>query len=184
MKRKHAWDVPENVTIEKIQEIRERITQWAIRVLLMMILLIVGIILIALGDDTKRIGKYVVTIAYLLMMLGVVYMAYLRNIQIKCWAKYQQIHRMDNLPQTNLVGVWLSNETRIAITRDGEAYRVQESISNSRNGAWMTDEQGKTFSKIGDVREYLAQAGFKAGKADFGTMTDEEFQQFLDAHRL
>lgn len=82
MKRKHAWDVPENVTIEKIQEIRERITQWAIRVVLMMILLIVGIILIALGDDTKRIGKYVVTIAYLLMMLGVVYMAYLRNIQL------------------------------------------------------------------------------------------------------
>ena len=135
MKRKHAWNVPENVTIEKIQEIRERITQWAIRVVLLMILLIVGIILIALGDDTKRIGKYVVTIAYLLMMLGVVYMAYLRNIQIKCWAKYQQIHRMDNLP-------------------------------------------------IDDVREYLAQAGFKAGKADFGQMTDEEFQKFLDAHRI
>ncbi len=132
MKRKHAWDVPENVTIEKIQEIRERITQWAIRVVLMMILLIVGIILIALGDDTKRIGKYVVTIAYLLMMLGVVYMAYLRNIQIKCWAKYQQIHRMDNLP-------------------------------------------------IDDVRKYLAQAGTKV---DLGKMTDEEFQQFLDAHRL
>ncbi len=132
MKRKHAWDVPENVTIEKIQEIRERITQWAIRVVLMMILLIVGIILIALGDDTKRIGKYVVTIAYLLMMLGVVYMAYFRNIQIKCWAKYQQIHRMDNLP-------------------------------------------------IDDVRKYLAQAGTKV---DLGKMTDEEFQQFLDAHRL
>ena len=132
MKRKHAWDVPENVTIEKIQEIRERITQWAIRVVLLMILLIVGIILIALGDDTKRIGKYVVTIAYLLMMLGVVYMAYLRNIQIKCWAKYQQIHRMDNLP-------------------------------------------------IDDVRKYLAQAGTKV---DLGKMTDEEFQQFLDAHRL
>lgn len=132
MKRKHAWDVPENVTIEKIQEIRERITQWAIRVVLLMILLIVGIILIALGDDTKRIGKYVVTIAYLLMMLGVVYMAYLRSIQIKCWAKYQQIHRMDNLP-------------------------------------------------IDDVRKYLAQAGTKV---DLGKMTDEEFQQFLDAHRL
>ena len=132
MKRKHAWDVPENVTIEKIQEIRERITQWAIRVVLMMILLIVGIILIALGDDTKRIGKYVVTIAYLLMMLGVVYMAYFRNIQIKCWAKYQQIHRMDNLP-------------------------------------------------IDDVRKYLAQAGTKV---DLGKMTDEEFRQFLDAHRL
>ena len=98
----------------------------------MMILLIVGIILIALGDDTKRIGKYVVTIAYLLMMLGVVYMAYLRNIQIKCWAKYQQIHRMDNLP-------------------------------------------------IDDVRKYLAQAGTKV---DLGQMTDEEFQQFLDAHRI
>lgn len=132
MKRKHAWDVPENVTIEKIQEIRERITQWAIRVVLLMILLIVGIILIALGDDTKRIGKYVVTIAFLLILMGAGYVAYLRNLERKYWAKYQQIHRMDNLP-------------------------------------------------IDDVRKYLAQAGTKV---DLGKMTDEEFQQFLDAHRL
>ena len=34
---------------------------------------------------------------------------------------------------------------------------------------------------IDDVRKYLAQAGTKV---DLGKMTDEEFRQFLDAHRL
>ena len=174
----------ENVELADIQAVRERMTQWAIRLWLLLIPVIVGIILSTQGESTARAGNFIVRIAFLLILMGAGYVAYLRNLERKYWAKYQQIHRMDNLPQTNLVGVWLSNETRIAITRDGEAYRVQESISNSRNGAWMTDEQGRTFSKIGDVREYLAQAGFKAGKADFGQMTDEEFRQFLDAHRI
>lgn len=135
-------------------------------------------------ESTETLGGIVFVLSMVLMVLGFVSGRGDEKRLPAYWAKYQQIHRMDNLPQTNLVGVWLSNETRIAITRDGEAYRVQESISNSRNGAWMTDEQGRTFSKIGDVREYLAQAGFKAGKADFEQMTDEEFQQFLDAHRI
>ena len=184
MKRKHAWDVPENVTIEKIQEIRERITQWAIRVVLLMILLIAGIILIALGDDTKRIGKYVVTIAYLLMMLGVVYMAYLRNIQIKCWAKYQQIHRMDNLLRANLVGVWLCAEARVAVYREGSGYRVQLGVLDEKTGAWENDEQDEVFPTLIDVREYATQEGYEPMDVDFGQMTDEEFQQFLDAHRI
>lgn len=132
MKRKHAWDVPENVTIEKIQEIRERITQWAIRVVLLMILLIVGIILSTQGESTARAGNFIVRIAFLLILMGAGYVAYLRNLERKYWAKYQQIHRMDNLP-------------------------------------------------IDDVRKYLAQAGTKV---DLGKMTDEEFRQFLDAHRL
>lgn len=110
-------------------------TQWAIRLWLLLIPVIVGIILSTQGGIHREGWQFIVRIAFLLILMGAGYVAYLRNLERKYWAKYQQIHRMDNLP-------------------------------------------------IDDVREYLAQAGFKAGKADFEQMTDEEFQQFLDAHRL
>lgn len=179
--RKYEVDVPENVEMADIQAIQTRIKKHNLLTVALLIPLFAGY---ALRESSETLGGIVFVLSIALMVLGFISGRGDEKRLPAYWAKYQQIHRMDNLPQTNLVGVWLSNETRIAITRDGEAYRVQESISNSRNGAWMTDEQGKTFSKIGDVREYLAQAGFKAGKADFGQMTDEEFQQFLDAHRI
>lgn len=179
--RKYEVDVPENVEMADIQAIQTRIKKHNLLTVALLIPLFAGC---ALRESHETLGGIVFVLSMVLMVLGFVSGRGDEKRLPAYWAKYQQIHRMDNLPQTNLVGVWLSNETRIAITRDGEAYRVQESISNSRNGAWMTDEQGRTFSKIGDVREYLAQAGFKAGKADFEQMTDEEFQQFLDAHRI
>ena len=179
--RKYEVDVPENVEMADIQAIQTRIKKHNLLTVALLIPMFAGY---ALRESHETLGGIVFVLSIALMVLGFVSGRGDEKRLPAYWAKYQQIHRMDNLPQTNLVGVWLSNETRIAITRDGEAYRVQESISNSRNGAWMTDEQGKTFSKIGDVREYLAQAGFKAGKADFEQMTDEEFQQFLDAHRI
>ena len=179
--RKYEVDVPENVEMADIHAIQTRVKKHNLLTVALLIPLFAGY---ALRESSETLGGIVFVLSMVLMVLGFVSGRGDEKRLPAYWAKYQQIHRMDNLPQTNLVGVWLSNETRIAITRDGEAYRVQESISNSRNGAWMTDEQGKTFSKIGDVREYLAQAGFKAGKADFGQMTDEEFQQFLDAHRI
>lgn len=173
--------VPENVEMADIHAIQTRVKKHNLLTVVLLIPLFAGC---ALRESHETLGGIVFVLSMVLMVLGFVSGRGDEKRLPAYWAKYQQIHRMDNLPQTNLVGVWLSNETRIAITRDGEAYRVQESISNSRNGAWMTDEQGRTFSKIGDVREYLAQAGFKAGKADFEQMTDEEFQQFLDAHRI
>ena len=179
--RKYEVAVPENVEMADIHAIQTRVKKHNLLTVALLIPLFAGY---ALRESSETLGGIVFVLSIALMVLGFISGRGDEKRLPASWAKYQQIHRMDNLPQTNLVGVWLSNETRIAITRDGEAYRVQESISNSRNGAWMTDEQGKTFSKIGDVREYLAQAGFKAGKADFGTMTDEEFQQFLDAHRI
>lgn len=179
--RKYEVVVPENVEMADIQAIQKRVRRHDLLTVALLIPLFAGY---ALRESSEALGDIVFVLSLALMVLGFISGRGDEKRLPAYWAKYQQIHRMDNLPQTNLVGVWLSNETRIAITRDGEAYRVQESISNSRNGAWMTDEQGKTFSKIGDVREYLAQAGFKAGKADFGQMTDEEFQQFLDAHRI
>ena len=179
--RKYEVDVPENVEMADIHAIQTRVKKHNLLTVALLIPLFAGY---ALRESSETLGGIVFVLSMVLMVLGVVSGRGDEKRLPAYWAKYQQIHRMDNLPQTNLVGVWLSNETRIAITRDGEAYRMQESISNSRNGAWMTDEQGRTFSKIGDVREYLAQAGFKAGKADFEQMTDEEFQQFLDAHRI
>lgn len=179
--RKCEVDVPENVEMADIHAIQTRIKKHNLLTVALLIPLFAGY---ALRESSETLGGIVFVLSMVLMVLGFVSGRGDEKRLPAYWAKYQQIHRMDNLPQTNLVGVWLSNETRIAITSDGEAYRVQESISNSRNGAWMTDEQGRTFSKIGDVREYLAQAGFKAGKADFEQMTDEEFQQFLDAHRI
>lgn len=179
--RKYEVVVPENVEMADIHAIQTRIKKHNLLTTALLIPLFAGC---ALRESNETLGGIVFVLSIVLMVLGFISGRDDEKRLPAYWAKYQQIHRMDNLPQTNLVGVWLSNETRIAITRDGEAYRVQESISNSRNGAWMTDEQGKTFSKIGDVREYLAQAGFKAGKADFEQMTDEEFQQFLDAHRI
>lgn len=173
--------VPENVEMADIQTIQTRIKRHNLLTVALLIPLFAGC---ALRESSETLGGIVFVLSIALMVLGFISGRGDEKRLPAYWAKYQQIHRMDNLLRANLVGVWLSNETRIAITRDGEAYRVQESISNSRNGAWMTDEQGRTFSEIGDVREYLAQAGFKAGKADFGTMTDEEFQQFLDAHRI
>ena len=179
--RKYKVVVPENVEMADIHAIQMRVKKHNLLTVVLLIPLFAGC---ALRESHETLGGIVFVLSIALMVLSFISGRDDEKRLLAYWAKYQQIHRMDNLPQTNLVGVWLSNETRIAITRDGEAYRVQESISNSRNGAWMTDEQGRTFSEIGDVREYLAQAGFKAGKADFGTMTDEEFQQFLDAHRI
>ena len=179
--RKYEVVVPENVEMADIHAIQARVKKHNLLTVALLIPLFAGYVL---RESSETLGDIVFVLSLALMVLGFISGRGDEKRLPAYWAKYQQIHRMDNLPQTNLVGVWLSNETRIAITRDGEAYRVQESISNSRNGAWMTDEQGKKFSKIGDVREYLAQAGFKAGKADFEQMTDEEFQQFLDAHRI
>lgn len=122
----------ENVELADIQAVRERMTQWTIRLWLLLIPVIVGIILSAQGESAARAGNIIVRIASLLVLMGAGYVVYLRNVERKYWAKYQQIHRMDNLPMT-------------------------------------------------DVRKYLAQAGIKV---DLGKMTDEEFRQFLDAHRL
>ena len=40
------------------------------------------------------------------------------------------------------------------------------------------------FPTLADVREYASQEGYEPMDVDFEQMTDEEFQQFLDAHRI
>lgn len=100
------------------------------------------------------------------------------------WAKYQQIHRMDNLLRANLVGVWLCAEARVAVYREGSGYRVQLGVLDEKTGAWENDEQDEVFPTLIDVREYASQEGYEPMDVDFEQMTDEEFQQFLDRSRI
>ena len=174
----------ENVELADIQAVRERMTQWAIRLWLLLIPVIVGIILSTQGESTARAGNFIVRIAFLLILMGAGYVAYLRNLERKYWAKYQQIHRMDNLLRANLVGVWLCAEARVAVYREGSGYRVQLGVLDEKTGAWENDEQDEVFPTLADVREYATQEGYEPMDVDFGQMTDEEFQQFLDRSRI
>ena len=179
--RKYEVDVPENVEMADIHAIQTRVKKHNLLTVALLIPLFAGY---ALRESSETLGGIVFVLSIALMVLGFISGRGDEKRLPAYWAKYQQIHRMDNLLRANLVGVWLCAEARVAVYREGSDYRVQLGVLDEKTGAWMTDEQGRTFSKIGDVREYLAQAGFKAGKADFEQMTDEEFQQFLDAHRI
>ena len=60
----------------------------------------------------------------------------------------------------------------------------QLGILDEKTGAWENDEQDEVFPTLADVREYASQEGYEPMDVDFGTMTDEEFQQFLDRSRI
>ena len=60
----------ENVELADIQAVRERMTQWAIRLWLLLIPVIVGIILSTQGESTARAGNFVARIAFLLILMG------------------------------------------------------------------------------------------------------------------
>ena len=121
--------VPENVEMADIQTIQTRIKRHNLLTVALLIPLFAGC---ALRESSETLGGIVFVLSIALMVLGFISGRGDEKRLPAYWAKYQQIHRMDNLP-------------------------------------------------IDDVRKYLAQAGTKV---DLGKMTDEEFQQFLDAHRL
>ena len=112
-----------------IQAIQTRIKKHNLLTVALLIPLFAGC---ALRESSETLGGIVFVLSIALMVLGFVSGRGDEKRLPAYWAKYQQIHRMDNLP-------------------------------------------------IDDVRKYLAQAGTKV---DLGKMTDEEFRQFLDAHRL
>lgn len=127
--RKYEVDVPENVEMADIQAIQTRVKKHNLLTVVLLIPLFAGY---ALRESSETLGDIVFVLSLALMVLGFISGRGDEKRLPAYWAKYQQIHRMDNLP-------------------------------------------------IDDVRKYLAQAGTKV---DLGKMTDEEFQQFLDAHRL
>ena len=127
--RKYEVDVPENVEMADIHAIQTRVKKHNLLTVALLIPLFAGC---ALRESSETLGGIVFVLSIALMVLGFVSGRGDEKRLPAYWAKYQQIHRMDNLP-------------------------------------------------IDDVRKYLAQAGTKV---DLGKMTDEEFRQFLDAHRL
>ena len=76
--------------------------------------------------------------------------------------------------EINMEGPW----TRMTMAESVKKY------SGIDYYAWENDEQDEVFPTLADVREYAAQEGYEPMDVDFEQMTDEEFQQFLDAHRI
>lgn len=138
----------------------------------------------ALRESHETLGGIVFVLSIALMVLSFISGRDDEKRLLAYWAKYQQIHRMDNLLRANLVGVWLCAEARVAVYREGSGYRVQLDVLDETTGAWENEEQDEVFPTLADVREYASQEGYEPMAVDFETMTDEEFQQFLDAHRI
>ena len=168
--------VPENVEMADIQTIQTRIKKHNLLTTALLIPLFAGC---ALWESNETLGGIVFVLSIALMVLGFISGRDDEKRLPAYWAKYQQIHRMDNL-----VGVWLCAEARVAVYREGSGYRVQLGVLDEKTGAWENDEQDEVFPTLADVREYASQEGYEPMDVDFEQMTDEEFQQFLDAHRI
>lgn len=181
--RKYEVDVPENVEMADIQAIQKRVRRHDLMGLLMLFPLRIGYALYQ-QESSETLGGIVFVLSIALMVLGFVSGRGDEKRLPAYWAKYQQIHRMDNLLRANLVGVWLCAEARVAVYREGSDYRVQLDVLNEKTGAWENDEQDEVFPTLADVREYAAQEGYEPMDVDFEQMTDEEFQQFLDRSRI
>ena len=181
--RKYEVLVPENVEMAEIQAIQKRIRRHDLLMLLPLLPLRVGYALYQ-QESSEMLGGVIFVLSILLMALGFVSGKRDEKRLPAYWAKYQQRHRMDNLLRANLVGVWLCAEARVAVYREGSGYRVQLGVLDEKTGAWENDEQDEVFPTLADVREYASQEGYEPMAVDFETMTDEEFQQFLDRSRI
>ncbi len=179
--RKYKVVVPENVEMADIHAIQMRVKKHNLLTVVLLIPLFAGC---ALRESHETLGGIVFVLSIALMVLSFISGRDDEKRLLAYWAKYQQIHRMDNLLRANLVGVWLCAEARVAVYREGSGYRVQLGVLDEKTGAWENDEQDEVFPTLADVREYATQEGYEPMDVDFGTMTDEEFQQFLDAHRI
>lgn len=176
--RKYEVNVPENVEMADIHAIQTRIKKHNLLTAALLIPLFAGC---ALRESNETLGGIVFVLS---MVLGFISGRDDEKRLPAYWAKYQQIHRMDNLLRANLVGVWLCAEARVAVYRDGSGYRVQLDVLDGKTGAWENDEQDEVFPTLADVREYATQEGYEPMDVDFEQMTDEEFQQFLDRSRI
>ena len=173
--------VPENVEMADIQSIQTRIKKHNLLTTALLIPLFAGC---ALRESHETLGGIVFVLSIALMVLSFISGRDDEKRLPAYWAKYQQRHRMDNLLRANLVGVWLCAEARVAVYREGGGYRVQLDVLDETTGAWENDEQDETFPTLADVREYATQEGYEPMDVDFEQMTDEDFRQFLDAHRI
>ena len=110
--RKYEVVVPENVEMADIQTIQTRIKKHNLLTVALLIPLFAGY---ALRESSETLGGIVFVLSMVLMVLGFVSGRGDEKRLPAYWAKYQQIHRMDNLLRANLVGVWLCAEARVAV---------------------------------------------------------------------
>ena len=93
--RKYEVDVPENVEMADIQAIQTRIKKHNLLTVVLLIPLFAGC---ALRESSETLGGIVFVLSMVLMVLGFVSGRGDEKRLPAYWAKYQQIHRMDNLP--------------------------------------------------------------------------------------
>ena len=110
--------VPENVEMADIHAIQTRVKKHNLLTVALLIPLFAGYALYQ-QESTETLGGIVFVLSMVLMVLGFVSGRGDEKRLPAYWAKYQQIHRMDNLLRANLVGVWLCAEARVAVYREG-----------------------------------------------------------------
>ena len=130
--------VPENVEMADIHAIQTRVKKHNLLTVVLLIPLFAGY---ALRESSETLGGIVFVLSIALMVLGFISGRGDEKRLPAYWAKYQQIHRMDNLLRANLVGVWLCAEARVAVYREGSGYRVQLGVLDERRA------RGKTTSR-------------------------------------
>lgn len=125
--------VPENVEMADIQTIQTRIKRHNLLTVALLIPLFAGC---ALRESSETLGGIVFVLSIALMVLGFISGRGDEKRLPAYWAKYQQIHRMDNLPQTNLVGVWLAmrRESRLPATGRRTACRRASATAGTAHG--------------------------------------------------
>ena len=101
--RKYEVDVPENVEMADIQAIQTRVKKHNLLTVALLIPLFAGYVL---RESSETLGDIVFVLSLALMVLGFISGRGDEKRLPAYWAKYQQIHRMDNLLRANLVGVW------------------------------------------------------------------------------
>lgn len=141
--------VPENVEMADIHAIQTRVKKHNLLTVVLLIPLFAGC---ALRESHETLGGIVFVLSMVLMVLGFVSGRGDEKRLPAYWAKYQQIHRMDNLLRANLVGVWLCAEARVAVYREGSDYRVQLGVLDEKTGAWENDEHSRRWRMCASTR--------------------------------
>ena len=114
----------------------------------------------ALRESNETLGGIVFVLSIALMVLGFISGRDDEKRLPAYWAKYQQIHRMDNLLRANLVGVWLCAEARVAVYREGSGYRVQLDVLDGRvraDGRGFRADDGRGVSAISGCASNLTK---------------------------
>ena len=135
--RKYEVDVPENVEMADIQAIQTRVKKHNLLTVALLIPLFAGYVL---RESSETLGDIVFVLSLALMVLGFISGRGDEKRLPAYWAKYQQIHRMDNLLRANLVG-GLPRGQRL-LRAAGRSRRKDGRVGKRRAGRGFPDAGG------------------------------------------